>query len=338
MASSVIEKRGDLNLIDPLRRTVAPQPQTGGGRVPTGTPKTIAPSPFETGGGPVGHGTHSAEAAALPQPEPEGAIVLTTPIHVVSLPAGERGESAGPPTHGDQNRGVPFSLLYQLQRDREDAVNEERSLTLRMKARLRMLASLDCPDHKPKCKRCVDLANAWHSGKGDPQAVTVAALHNEWLHRAQAPVTAYKRDVERQMTAIAKASPMAPFVERTLGLGYLGMAQILAEAGDLSNYANPGKLWKRFGLAVIDGGAQRRVSGEEAALHGFAPKRRAVMFCIGDALIKKQGEYRALYLERKAYEIALHPDLPPIRHHRRAQRYMEKRLLREIWREWRTAK
>lgn len=317
MASSVIEQRGDHFSTANHRARVAPQPQTGGGRVPTVPRKTIAPSP--------------------PQPEPEEAIVCLSPLHVVPLPAGERSENADQPAPDNLNRGVPFSLLYQLQRDREDAVNEERSLTLRMKARLRMLASVDCPDHKLKCARCKDLANGWFAGKGEPMQVAVATLHNSFLLRAQEPVTAFRRQTEKQMTAIAKASPLASFVERTLGFGYLGCAQVLAEAGDLSDYANPAKLWKRFGLAVIDGGAQRRVAGEAALVHGFAPKRRAVMFCIGDALIKKRGEYREVYDARKAYEIETHPELPPIRHHRRAQRYMEKRLLREIWREWRKA-
>ena len=72
------------------------------------------------------------------------------------------------------------------------------------------------------------------------------------------------------MMAFAKALPVASFVEETRGFGYLGLAQIVAEAGDLSNYANPAKLWKRFGLAVIDGRAQRRVADKELAIvHGL---------------------------------------------------------------------
>jgi hypothetical protein len=229
------------------------------------------------------------------------------------------------------------SLLYRLHRDREDFLNEERSLTLRMKARLRRVAAADCPDHKPKCRRCNELAAAWHEGKGDPAAVAAARELNAPLLLAQQPIHAIRASVEKEMISLAKQLRAASFVERTRGFGYLGLAQIAAEAGDLTNYANPARLWKRFGLAVIDGRAQRRVKGGGAIEQGFSPKRRAVMFVIGDALVKQGGEYRALYLERKRIETEKNPGLPKILHHRRAQRYMEKRLLRELWRDWRDA-
>jgi hypothetical protein len=232
---------------------------------------------------------------------------------------------------------VDLSLLYRLHKDREDALNEERSLTLRMFARLRRIASQDCPEHQFKCKRCDALAKQWMSGKGDPVAAGTAMEFNAPLLQAQIPCTAWKKASEKEMISLAKEMPVAPFVERTRGFGYLGLAQIVAEAGDLSNYTNPGKLWKRFGLAVFDGKAQRRSTNKEMAITmGFSPRRRSLMFVIGDSLIKATGgEYRVLYLERKAYEVEQHPEARPMQHHRRAQRYMEKRLLRELWKEWR---
>ena len=228
--------------------------------------------------------------------------------------------------------------LYALHRDRDDAINEERSLTLRMKARLRRLASTYCDEHKPKCPRCVAQANEWFRGKGDPVMAAVALEMNAELAECREPLHRWKLRVEREMTAMAKQLPVWPWADSIHGFGAIGLAQIIAEAGDLNNYDGPAKLWKRFGLAVIGGGAQRRVSDKEAAIeHGFSPKRRAVMFVIGDSLIKKQNAYRELYLERKAYEQTKTPDLRPIQHHKRAQRYMEKRLLRDLWREWRDA-
>ena len=63
------------------------------------------------------------------------------------------------------------------------------------------------------------------------------------------------------------------------------------------------------------------------------------MWNIGDALIKgnRDGEYRTIYLERKAYELAREPEMKPIKAHRRAQRVMEKRLLKKLWQAWRRA-
>jgi hypothetical protein len=61
------------------------------------------------------------------------------------------------------------------------------------------------------------------------------------------------------------------------------------------------------------------------------------MWNIGDALIKgnRAGKYRTFYLRRKEYELQRDPEMKPIKAHRRAQRYMEKRLLRDLWRAWR---
>src|SRR3990167_3705682 len=142
----------------------------------------------------------------------------------------------GAPQRGNE---TDLSLLYRLQRDREDAVNEERSLTLRMKARARRVASLTCRDHKPKCPRCVALASQWSAGKGDPAMVLALAEMNAPLTVARQPVTAWRRASEKEMERIARSLPLASFVAATRGFGYLGLAQIVAEAGPLSDYANP---------------------------------------------------------------------------------------------------
>lgn len=143
--------------------------------------------------------------------------------------------------------------------------------------------------------------------------------------------------VERELTAHAERLPVfAAFVEPLCGFGALGFAQIVGEAGDLSNYANPAKLWKRMGLGLVNGERQRKCTdAEKAAAHGYSPRRRSIMFVIGDSLLKKQNAYRELYLARKEYEQTKVPDGTKMLWHRRAQRYVEKRLLRDLWRAWR---
>jgi len=64
------------------------------------------------------------------------------------------------------------------------------------------------------------------------------------------------------------------------------------------------------------------------------------MFCLGDAMIKqtrKDNPYRTIYLERKELEKTKDADARPIVHHRRAQRYMEKRMLLDLWEAWNEA-
>ena len=47
------------------------------------------------------------------------------------------------------------------------------------------------------------------------------------------------------------------------------------------------------------------------------------------------AEYRQVYLDRKAYELARAPEMSDIHAHKRALRYMMKRYLRNLWVAWR---
>lgn len=162
--------------------------------------------------------------------------------------------------------------------------------------------------------------------------------------------------VERMMKKHTETLPVCiSFVQLVNGFGALGLSQIIGEAGDLSLYANPAKLWKRMGLGLVDGEKQgKHTDAAKALAHGYSPRRRSTMYSIGDSLIKKQNPYRELYLQRKVYETekaeaqgltvcaadkipkGMTAQVMTIMHiHRRAQRYMEKRLLRDLWRAWR---
>lgn len=165
----------------------------------------------------------------------------------------------------------------------------------------------------------------------------------------------------KEMERLARSLPAWPsFGEPIKGFGVRSLAVIVGEAGDLSLYANPAKLWKRMGLAVMggvrQGGLRKSASADEWITHGYNAKRRSLMFVVGDVLIKNQNEYRDVYLARKDFErakaqaagltVAPAAKIPAKRKaefmsdghiHRRAQRYMEKRLLKNLWQAWRLA-
>lgn len=177
------------------------------------------------------------------------------------------------------------------------------------------------------------------------------------LREARALLHKHRIAVERELSKLAMTLPVyATFVVPINGMGALGLGQIVGEAGNLANYSNPAKLWKRMGLAVFNGKSQRKVAGADALEQGYKPARRAVMFCIGDSLLKKANAYKELYDARKQFEIdkaraagltirakkkgdPKNDDPPGVRTnlciHRRAQRYAEKRLLLHLWRAWR---
>jgi hypothetical protein len=160
------------------------------------------------------------------------------------------------------------------------------------------------------------------------------------------------------------------------GFGPLSLAIIVAEAGtDLLDYPNPAKLWSRMGLGLFDdghgtlvrqGGLPKTASKETWIKHKYSPRRRSRIWTIGKALVngnheglgddKRDLRWRRIYVTRKAYErdraeaagliVAPAGSIPKRRTDeymsighidRRAQRYMEKALLKEIWIKWQRA-
>jgi hypothetical protein len=161
-----------------------------------------------------------------------------------------------------------------------------------------------------------------------------------------------RKECQKELLTATKMLPVAAWVSEVKGFGLPSLAAIVGEAGDLSRYENPAKLWKRFSLHVIAGAASKLVKGD--ATQGFVPKRRAEMHVIGENLVRSGGPYAALYRTRKAYEIeklaAAGIGVKPAARiavkdrdkfmsdgqvHKRALRYIEKRLLLDLWRAWR---
>jgi hypothetical protein len=260
----------------------------------------------------------------------------------------QMGRAAGDGGHStDDTRfgNATIAEIIVLSRQRRGLHRAEKSLTLQIKANCRWLCDGDKKD-------AAVLYRAMFSGRATHQHVDKAHAVNAAFINARLIVAEERDTKERRLRELAKDLPAADFVTDTPGFDWLSLALIVGDAGDLSAYANPAKLWKRFGLAVMpDGGAQRRVKDAKLAVEfGFAPQRRALIWAIGQAVffaqsqrtdketgeIKREaGPYRVLYDERKALEKKKAPDAPPILHDKRAHRYCQKRLLRELWKAWR---
>lgn len=179
---------------------------------------------------------------------------------------------------------------------------------------------------------------------------------------AAEPFIQEEKAAEKAMIRLAKSLPVYDrFCSNINGFGALGLAIIVGEAGNLSGYPNKSKLFKRMGVALVDGirqgGLSKTATSEEWIKHGYVRDRRARLYTIGDSLIKKQNPYREFYLKRKEYEreiaeaqgliVAPAADIPAkerkkyksLGHiHKSAQRIMEKRLLRDLWQAWRETK
>lgn len=256
-----------------------------------------------------------------------------------------------------------IQVIIDKNRWRNFYLNEERSCTLRLKSICRRLSNGD-----------KIAAATLYESLLDGTASEDDIKWSETLIKLRAELTKRKKELEKPLIALAKILPIwEEFGAHVPGFGALGLAQIVAEAGGpLTRYATPARLWKRMGLGIVYSKRQQKVKDkEEAKDMGYNPRRRSVIYVIGAALIKTQGPYRDLYLARlrTEHEKALSEGLVPIssvqatltswknrglpklekitqkqfdpKLHRsaghlakRAQRYMEKRLLRDLWRAW----
>lgn len=248
------------------------------------------------------------------------------------LPEGQR-------TSSDHSHTI--ASLRELHRQRQDFHRAEKSLTLQAKAICRRL----CAGDKDEANK---LYAAMVKGADDAQA-EMARMLTEPFIQARSILEGNRKRTEKAMEKSAKTLPVAQWVDGIKGFGIASLAAVIGEAGDLSNYPTHSHLWKRLGLAVIDGGRQRLMPGADAIIHGYCPSRRSVVWNVGQCVFKAQsqrvdketgevkieaGEYRKLYDVRKEYELP-RVEGKKAHAHNRAMRYMEKKLMRDLWKAWR---
>jgi len=172
----------------------------------------------------------------------------------------------------------------------------------------------------------------------------------------------------KQMIQLAKQLPCHDWWCEQDGCSTLSFAALIAEAGDIGGYSSPAKLWKRLGLAVCNEGdhaGEAEKNRQKGVNTGYSKRRRMIMYRISSAIVKKKGKYRDIYDRRKAYEAerdlagynqpyvarnkkfmtdaykspenakrVKNGQLPRTMIDLRAQRYMVKRLVCDLWAEW----
>ncbi|MGS4945553.1 hypothetical protein ACVDG3_08745 [Meridianimarinicoccus sp. RP-17] len=178
-----------------------------------------------------------------------------------------------------------------------------------------------------------DAALARQTGLVDHVAIAVQGL---------AAFRAGRKATEKDMERLAADLPAMALVTATRGFSARGLAIIVGEAGNLSDYANPAKLWKRLGLAPMNGraGSTWRMKGgltaEEWITLGYSPARLGQIYgVVTEPLMKaNDGKYRALYLREKARFADDGKAARPMHAHRHGMRVMTKELVLDTWRAW----
>jgi hypothetical protein len=198
----------------------------------------------------------------------------------------------------------------------------------------------------------------------DKQIADAIAFDLSVIAQGIEPFVNARGAIELSMKKAVRALPVYPWAKDVKGLGDIGLAVILGEAGDLSNYPKKGHLWKRLGLAPIYGRAcstwrrEGGLSAEEWKDDGpngpkYAPARLAQIFaCVSAPMSKAQvrakekstgkhgdplGPYGEIYVRRQFVTDDTHPDWKPMHKRMDALRVMTKYMLRDLWAAWRKA-
>lgn len=146
------------------------------------------------------------------------------------------------------------------------------------------------------------------------------------VHKSIAVYDDEEKRFKKLMVEQFQSLPISDWVEAKgqRGFGVFSAAKIIGETGDLFDYSNPAKLWRRLGLApftkdgVIKMGATWRKSGKDKVSlnasdwteYGYSPRRRSMMWNVTDSLMKlnQDGPYKTRYDEVKERVLeARHP-------------------------------
>lgn len=254
--------------------------------------------------------------------------------------------------------------IRELHRQRQDLVRTQASMTLRIKAIMRRMCSgvlseklkageINREDFLKLSKKEADKLYAAVTKNGEYEGSEKAAVITGPYFESRDVLERNRKLIEKRLERAAKQLPILSWVESIKGLGVGSLAAIVGECGDLANYSTHSKVWKRLGLAPIDGKAAStwRMKGglnaDQWTAAGYSPARRSVIWNVGASVLKAQservdketgelmktaGHYRSIYDARKQYE--LDRGIPKGHAHNRATRYMEKAIVRDLWKAW----
>lgn len=267
-----------------------------------------------------------------------------------------------PGTHPTHHEAIDTIVEYY--RLRQDMIRARTKLILQAQASLRRVFDGDKEmAAKVYAEAAKDTEHAY-SGQISPYLASLAVLDKQ------------QSEYEKAMLRAMKPLPILQWARDVKGLGDMSLACIIGEASGYRNddgsfysvgdFKSVSALWKRMGLAVLNGHRQgnpgKGASAEDWITEGYSRSRRSVMWNVGNSLILSMGKFRPIFGEdvdanaeytylqkvfanRARYEQAklgkevaeskTGKDSYSAHAANRAKRYTEKRLLRMLYAEWR---
>jgi hypothetical protein len=323
---------------------------------------------------------HFQGARPTPASERRLKMLLETPSEICTAVETGRVELSAPPLPlyvASPEAIATVDQLRNLQKLRHSMIRAQNRLILQAQAIVRIfhMEDDDFADDTAKEKARKRVAKIYGE--------VIAAYESNGEHPLLEPITPYivaqvpladvRAAYEKRMAKLARTLPVYPWVKSVKGFGDVSLAEIVGSTGDIGTYKSVSALWKRMGLAVINGRRQGAPGGdaskEDWIEHGYSGRRRSVMWNVGGCVIGGMGHgprlepgedpderddltlYQRAFVHRLRYEAPRCPDKDGIavklsakgkesftKHaENRARRYVEKMLLKHLYLEWRRA-
>lgn len=249
---------------------------------------------------------------------------------------------------------------------RQGMIRAKNRLVLQGMAAIRHLTQTDCDFDSDEAKAKARKRNEdlYRAVAADPEHAYFEIIEPYIL--AAAPLESSCDGYAKRLAKLARQLPVYPWVASVKGFGDVSFATIVGEAGDIGTYKSHSALWKRMGLAVLDGKRQGNpgaaATADDWIEHGYSGERRSVMWNARSGLILGMGKWRPMFGE----DVWANPDLTYLQKvfadrarleceklgkdvaksakgkesyskhaAERALRYVEKRLLKMLRTEWR---
>lgn len=322
------------------------------------------------------------EGAVVGTPSKQAAAMLSQPVGVAP-PAWSSGHITLAPYDPAPIAETVDQIVY-LHRRRQAAIRAKTKVILMQKAEIRSMLCSDADFEEDKTTERVTafgkaprkLTKAAQKRVDDSIKAALVEIEaglpeSEIAHVIFAYVQSERvferqcEDYKKQMVKAVKRLPIYKWAQSVTGFGDVSLATIIGECGDIGTYKSISAVWKRLGLAVINGRRQGNpgegASAQDWIDHGYNRSRRSVSFVAREHVIGGMGKwrpemgstledatyYQRVYAERARYE-AEKLGLPITESDKgkesykkhvamRAHRYVEKRLLKHLYLEWRRA-
>jgi len=183
----------------------------------------------------------------------------------------------------------------------------------------------------------------------DRQRLAIEALVGGVMGSAQA-FTEQENVYKKELTKLGRQLEIwERWAKDVRGISEFGLSVVVGEIGNLDNYPNPAKVWKRMGCAPYEKNGETKapstwrskggLKSEDWEILGYSPRRRSVIYNLAASIIKANpkdsgSEFRARYDEAKELGLEKHPDWSLGHAHNHGMLLCGKRFLRELWINW----